>query len=62
MLSTTNSFGVPYLTPYAPLNKSMFIDDLISMPFWKQENRPSFLKPKEKKKEPKISMKWRKGG
>lgn len=38
------------------------MDDLFTLPIWKQENRPSFLKPKEKKKEPKISMKWKKGG
>ena len=62
LLSTTNSFGVPYLTPYAPLKRSVVMDDLFTLPIWKQENRPSFLKTKEKKKEPKISMKWKKGG
>lgn len=60
MLSTANSFGVPYLTPYAPLKDSSVVDDFFSLPIWKQENRPSFLKVKEKKKEPKISMKWKK--
>lgn len=61
LLSTTTSFGVPYLTPYAPLRKSVVSDDIFTLPIWKQENRPTFLKPKVKKKEPKISMKWKKG-
>lgn len=52
---------MPYLTPYAPLSHSAITDDIFTLPIWKQENRPSFLKAKEKKKEPKISMKWKKG-
>ena len=59
LLSTTTSFGVPYLTPVAPLKNSIISDDLIAMPIWKQEYRPSFLKTKTRKKEPKISMKWK---
>ena len=59
LLSTAISFGVPYLTPYAPLRNSAVADDFFALPIWKQENRPSFLKVKEKKKEPKISMKWK---
>lgn len=59
LLSTAISFGVPYLTPYAPLRNSVVADDFFALPIWKQENRPSFLKVKEKKKEPKISMKWK---
>jgi len=36
------------------------LDDVLTMPIWKQENRPAFLKTKAKKKEPKIAMKWKK--
>ena len=61
LLATTTSFGVPYLTPVAPLKRSIMLDDVLTMPIWRQENRPAFLKTKEKKKEPKISMKWKKG-
>lgn len=61
LLATTTSFGVPYLTPFAPLHSSAATDDLFTKPIWKQENMPSFLKPKIRKKEPKISMKWKKG-
>lgn len=59
LLATTSSFGVPYLTPIAPLKRSAILDDILTMPLWKQENRPAFLKTKKKQKEPKISMKWK---
>lgn len=60
VLTTASSFGVPYLTPFAPFRKSVFKDDLLSSPLWKQEIRPVFLKPKKLNKEPKISRKWTK--
>lgn len=62
ILTTTTSFGVPYLTPFAPSRKGAFKDDIFISPLWKQEQRPIFLKPKNKIREPKISRKWIKGG
>ncbi len=58
-MATSTSFGVPYLTPIAPLRRSFVLDDIFTMPIWKQENRPAFLKTKRKEKEPKISMEWK---
>lgn len=59
ILSTTTSFGVPYLSPIAPLNtKELFTDNIISKPLWKQEYRPEFLKTKKIKREPPLSRKW----
>ena len=57
-LTSTTSFGVPYLTPLSPLRKGVLRDDIFISPLWKQERRPIFLKPKLKEKEPKISRKW----
>lgn len=57
-LTSTTSFGVPYLTPLSPLRKGILRDDIFISPLWKQERRPIFLKPKLKEKEPKISRKW----
>lgn len=62
ILSTATSFGVPYLTPFAPKRKGAFKDDIFITPLWKQENRPIFLKTKNISREPKISRKWIKGG
>ena len=59
LLTTTTSFGVPYLTPFAPLRKGVFKDDIISSPIWKQENRPVFLKPKKLSRMPHVSRKWK---
>lgn len=62
ILTTTTSFGVPYLTPFAPSRKGAFKDDIFISPLWKQEKRPIFLKTKDSEREPKISRKWIKGG
>ena len=58
VLSTATSFGVPYLSPYMPLSSSFFSTDLSNVPIWKQEERPTFLKPKKERRQPKISRKW----
>ena len=58
VLSTTTSFGVPYLSPYMPLSSSFYSTDLSNVPIWKQEERPTFLKPKKERRQPKISRKW----
>lgn len=60
LLSVTTSFGVPYFAPLAPLGKHINRSDLTSTPIWKQEYRPSFLKSKRQKRQPKISRHWMK--
>ena len=62
ILRTTTSLGVAWGTPFAPSRKGAFKDDIFISPLWKQEQRPIFLKPKNKIREPKISRKWIKGG
>ena len=57
-LCSLKSFGVPYLSPYAPLNKSNNSTYFIK-PAWKRENRDEFLKTKNSKEQDHISMKWR---
>lgn len=50
-----------YLAPNIFEGWTSINDNLFLLPIWKQEFRPSFLKPKAKRKEPKISMKWKEG-
>ena len=57
LLCSLKSFGVPYTSPITPSysdNNGYFIP-----PIWKQEFRDSFLSPKRKKSQAKISMKWK---
>ena len=58
VLSTSTSFGVPYLSPYMPLSSSYYSTSISNVPIWKQEERPTFLRPKKERKQPKISRKW----
>lgn len=37
------SFGIPYLTPLAPLNLSDLKDVLVSVPAWARKRRPKFI-------------------
>ena len=58
ILSSINSFGVSYLSPYSPVansdNSGFFLTHI-----WKRENRRSFLNTKRQKKEEEISLKWK---
>ena len=58
MLCSLKSFGIPYTTPIAPdintKGNGMYIP-----PIWKQEYRATFLSPKKKKAQNKISMRWK---
>ena len=57
LLCSLKSFGGPYTSPITPSssdNNGYFIP-----PVWKQEFRDSFLSPKRKKSQAKISMKWK---
>ena len=57
-LCSINSFGVPYLSPYAPITESKG-NGYIIPPIWKQEYRANYLSSKREKAQEKISMKWR---
>jgi spore germination protein KA len=51
------SFGVPYMSPVAPHTRSSG-DALFRFPVWKSEIRPSFLKPQQEERQPRISRGW----
>lgn len=58
-LCSLKSFGVSYLSPYAPLTVKGETRYLLK-PAWKREKRDAFLDPKNKQIQDHISMKWRK--
>ena len=58
MLCSLKSFGVPYTTPLAPSYNTKGNGYFIP-PIWKQEYRASFISPKKKQAQEKISMKWK---
>ncbi len=60
ILANLESFGVPYLTPYAPLSKINHNGYFLS-PFWKREKRPDAFNTKRERSQANISMTWKKG-
>ncbi len=58
MICSLKSFGIPYTIPIAPdintKGNGMYVP-----PIWKQEYRATFLSPKKKKAQNKISMRWK---
>ena len=58
ILSSIESFGVAYLSPYIPFEEK-YKKGLFVTPIWKREKRPDFLDTKKEKKQPNISMKWK---
>lgn len=59
MYMGTKSFGVPYGSPVAPHTDYKGNSAFIRKPVWKQDERPSYLKPKDKRDKAHISRKWR---
>ncbi|MGI6778005.1 MAG: spore germination protein [Acetivibrionales bacterium] len=57
-LSTSKSFGVPFLAPFAPRTGMTMDDEITRAPIWKQESRPDYLNTKSTKKQPGISRGW----
>lgn len=57
-LCSLESFGVPYLSPYAP-RSSIRNQSYLLKPVWKREKRADFLNTKKPIVQDKISMKWR---
>ena len=62
LLNSLNSFGVPYFTPFLPISKIFSDSGAFLKPFWKRENRDSYLNTKKPKQEDHFSMKWRLNG
>ncbi len=58
LLTSSKSFGVPFLAPFAPVTKGKYADKLTRKPTWKQEERPDYLNTKNIKSQPKISRGW----
>ncbi len=58
ILAHINSFGVSYLSPYAPASHDNSTGYFLS-PIWKRERRRDFLKTKRPRKEEKISRGWK---
>lgn len=58
MLCSLKSFGVPYTTPLSPAYNTKGNGYFVP-PIWKQEYRASFISPKKKQAQDKISMKWK---
>lgn len=59
MLAAQKSFGTPFLSPLVNRKKGSLSKSVFVTPIWKNETRPDYLKPKDKRREPKISMKWK---
>lgn len=60
ILSSTNSFGIPFFSPYIPYTHLYKNDDYYMNPVWQREYRSSFLNTKKPEIQDSISMKWRK--
>ena len=58
LLASVNSFGVSYLSPYAPISKDNGAGYMLP-PLWKREERKEFLHTKKPLKEDQISRKWK---
>ncbi|TNJ60306.1 spore germination protein [Paenibacillus hemerocallicola] len=50
-LCSLRSFGVPILSPFAPLSAAGLKDSLIRFPLWRLHVRPRFLSPRNKVRE-----------
>jgi len=51
-LSTMRSFGVPYLSPFAPMQVSEMKDSLVRAPWWSLRKRPHFTGEYNKHRQP----------
>ena len=61
ILSSLNSFGAPYLVPYAPVLLSNMTTTYFIKPIWAREKRADFLNTKRPKAENTIARKWQFG-
>ena len=58
VLCSIKSFGVYFMSPFAPANGSKGNGYFIP-PIWKQEYRANYIAPKKEKAQQHISMKWK---
>lgn len=58
ILCNVKSFGVYFMSPFAPATNSKGNSYFIQ-PIWKQEYRANYLAPKKEKAQQHISMKWK---
>ena len=61
VMSTVKSFGVPFLAPVAPVTRKGH-DYYLRGAVWQQENRPDYIDPLKKRRQPKISRHWLRQG
>jgi spore germination protein KA len=59
LLINLKSFGVPIFAPVAPVTKEG-ADTIFRRPVWKQESRPDYVNPLDRRRQPKISRGWTK--
>jgi spore germination protein KA len=59
LLASSKSFGIPFLSPLP--NGKLYKNTVFVPPIWEMEKRPEFLDAKKRKKEDKISKKWKIG-
>lgn len=59
ILCSIKSFGVPYLSPYMPVNNTKTELSYLLPPIWKREKRADFLNTKRSKSQNKISQEWK---
>jgi spore germination protein KA len=52
-----NSFGVPFLTPLAPMRQPSYRGAFVSEP-WKVEGRPSYIHPKDVQRLGRVARLW----
>lgn len=58
LLVDAKSFGVPFMAPFAPKTSGKRTNTIFKSPFWKEEDRPDFVNPKDVKQQPFISRGW----
>lgn len=57
-MAQSRSFGVPFLSPFAPRTADSMGEELIRKPVWKQEYRADFLNTKDSRKQKRVSRGW----
>lgn len=60
ILCSLQSFGVPYMVPFAPNTHSKGNGYFVS-PIWKRDIRPEYLDAKKEKSQKEISLQWKYG-
>ncbi len=59
ILTASETFGVPFLSPFAPKNGDSVWGTLLVKPIWKKELRPRSLRTDSPRRQPAISRKWK---